>query len=133
MKGGATERNTTKEVLNCLRVLQRVLPVIFELESEPSVFEREVLWKRDVVEGQAHREQTEQTPQFVIEDEDDDHENDGESGTSAAAQPAPTQTSTRPSIAERLLSCLIDLLFCCGFTLPPKLQVDHYKINYAIW
>ena len=136
MKGGAAERNTTKEVLNCLRVLQRVLPVIFELESEPSVFEREVLWKRDVVEGQAPREQTEQTPQFVIEDEDDDHENDGESGTSAAGpfpQPTPKQTSTRPSIAERLLSCLIDLLFCCGFTLPPKLQVDHYKINYAIW
>jgi hypothetical protein len=59
IKGGAAERNTTKEVLNCLRVLQRVLPVIFELESESSVFEREVLWKRDVVEGQVHREQTE--------------------------------------------------------------------------
>ena len=76
MNGGATERNTTKEVLNCLRVLQRVLPVIFELESEPSVFEREVLWKRDVVEGQAPREQSEQTPQFVIEDEDNDYDNE---------------------------------------------------------
>ncbi|KAN0107122.1 High-temperature-induced dauer-formation domain containing protein [Russula decolorans] len=136
IKGGATERNTTKEVLNCLRVLQRVLPVIFELESEPSVFEREVLWKRDVVEGQVHPEQTEQTPQFVIEDEDEDNDNDGESSASAAGpspQPPQKQTSTLPSIAERLLSCLIDLLFCCGFTLPPKLQVDHYKINYVIW
>jgi hypothetical protein len=136
IKGGATERNTTKEVLNCLRVLQRVLPVIFELESEPSVFEREVLWKRDVVEGQVYREQTEQTPQFVIEDDDDDDDNDGESSASAAAPPAhppQKQISTLPSIAERLLSCLVDLLFCCGFTLPPKLQVDHYKINYVIW
>ena len=134
MKGGATERNTTKEVLNCLRVLQRVLPVIFELESEPSVFEREVLWKRDVVEGQAPREQTEQTPQFVIEDEDDDNDNEGESTSAASPFPQPTpKQSTRPSIAERLLSCLVDLLFCCGFTLPPKLQVDHYKINYVIW
>lgn len=134
--GGATERNTTKEVLNCLRVLQRVLPVIFELESEPSVFEREVLWKRVVVEGQLHREQTEQTPQFVIEDEDEDNDNDEENNASAAGpspNPPQKQISTRPSIAERLLSCLVDLLFCCGFTLPPKLQVDHHKINYVIW
>ncbi|KAN0113545.1 hypothetical protein V8E52_007609 [Russula decolorans] len=50
IKSGGTEHNTTKEVLNCLRVLQRVFPVIFELESERSVFEREVLWKRDVLE-----------------------------------------------------------------------------------
>jgi hypothetical protein len=136
INGGATDRNTTKEVLNCLRVLQRVLPVIFELESEPSVFEREVLWKRDVIEGQVHCEQTEQTPQFVIEDEEDDNDNDGESGASAASpspQLASKQNSTRPSIAERLLSCLVDLLFCCGFTLPAKLQVDHHKINYVIW
>ncbi|KAH9985576.1 high-temperature-induced dauer-formation protein-domain-containing protein [Russula vinacea] len=120
MNGGATERNTTKEVLNCLRVLQRVLPVIFELESEPSVFEREVLWKRDVVEGQDHHEQTEQTPHLCI------------CGQSIP-QPTSKPTSTLPSIAERLLSCLVDLLFCCGFTLPAKLQVDHYKINYVIW
>jgi hypothetical protein len=132
INGGATERNTTKEVLNCIRVLQRVFPVIFELESEPSVFEKEVLWKKDVVEGQDHSEQTEQTPQFVIEDDDEDEE----SGTPAAdslPKPTPKQTTTLPSLAERLLSCLIDLLFCCGFTLPVKLQVDHYKINYAIW
>ncbi|KAI0003245.1 high-temperature-induced dauer-formation protein-domain-containing protein [Russula compacta] len=137
IKGGAAERNTTKEVLNCLRVLQRVFPVIFELESEPSVFEREVLWKRDVVvESQSHREQTEQTPQFVIEDEDEDN-NGGEGGGGPAAGPSlqapPQQTTTLPSMVERLFGCLIDLLFCCGFTLPSKLQVDHYKINYIIW
>lgn len=141
IKGGAAERNTTKEVLNCLRVLQRVFPVIFELESEPSIFEREVLWKRDVVvvvEAQSHHEQTEQTPQFVIEDEDEDN-NDGESGGESAAGPSLQaspplqQTTTLPSMVERLFGCLIDLLFCCGFTLPSKLQVDHYKINYVIW
>ena len=139
---GATERNATKEVLNCLRVLQRVLPVVFELESEPSVFEREVLWKRDVVAaeeqgGQDHCERTEQAPQFVIEDDED--ENDAESATPSVAASSPQipskqpNTTALPSIAERLFSCLVDLLFCCGFTLPAKLQVDHYKINYVIW
>jgi hypothetical protein len=132
LKGGTTERNTTKEVLNCLRVLQRVLPVIFELESEPSVFEKEVLWKKDVVDGQDPRELTGQTPQFVIEDDDDD----GEGGSPTAdllPKPPQTQTTSLPSLAEKLFGCLIDLLFCCGFTLPSKLQVDHYKINYVIW
>lgn len=38
-----------------------------------------------------------------------------------------------PSLGERLFSCIVDLLFCCGFTLPNKIQVDHYKINYVIW
>src|SRR5258708_23122362 len=110
MKVDGTESKTDKEGLNCLRVLQRFLPMIFELESEPSIFEREVLWKRDVVEGQAHCEQMEQTPQFVIEDADDDNDNDGESSASAAGpspQPPRKRISTLPSIAERLLSCLI--------------------------
>ena len=132
IKGGSAERNTTKEVLNCLRVLQRVLPVIFELESETSVFEKEVLWKKDVIDGQSPREVTEQTPQFVIEDDDDDGEV-GSPTVDPSPQPSQTQTTTLPSLAEKLFSCLIDLLFCCGFTLPSKLQADHYKINYVIW
>ncbi|KAN0141309.1 High-temperature-induced dauer-formation domain containing protein [Lactarius tabidus] len=132
IKGGATERNTTKEVLNCLRVLQRVLPVIFELESETSLFEKEVLWKKDVIDGQSPREVTEQTPQFVIEDDDDDGEV-GSPTVDPLPKPPQTQSTTLPSLAEKLFSCLIDLLFCCGFTLPSKLQVDHYKINYVIW
>jgi len=126
--------------------------VIFELESEPSVFEREVLWKRDVVVvvgggedegagGQSRREQMEQTTQFVIEDDDED-EDDAESGGASpsvsAAGPSPQippkqTTNTLPSVAERLFGCLVDLLFCCGFTIPAKLQVDHYKISYVIW
>jgi len=132
IKGGATERNTTKEVLNCLRVLQRVLPVIFELESEPSVFEKEVLWKKDVIDGQNLHEHTEQTPQFVIEDDDDDGEG-GSPTTDPSPKPPQAQATALPSLAEKLFSCLVDLLFCCGFTLPSRLQVDHYKINYVIW
>jgi len=75
------------------------------------------LWKRDTVEGQVHREQMEHTPQFVIEDEDDDNDNDGESSASAAGpspQPPRKRISTLPSIAERLLSCLIITLCSKG-------------------
>jgi hypothetical protein len=70
-----------------------------------------------------------ETPQFVIDDEDD---SDGE----AKDVPAPVQAKPKkqlPSLGERLFSTIIDLLFCCGFTLPPKIQADHHKINYVIW
>ncbi|VDB97691.1 unnamed protein product [Peniophora sp. CBMAI 1063] len=128
MKAGG-ERNPTKEVLNCIRVLQRVLPVVFELDSDLSIFEREVLWKRDVVEGQDDSEHVEHAPQFVIEDDDED----GPPAAAPSTADAPKDQKTHPALAERLFSCLIDLLFCCGFTLPAKIQVDHYKINYIIW
>lgn len=126
-----TERNTTKEVLNCIRVLQRVLPVVFEADGESNTFEREVWWKIEEVEDDDAREDAAQESQFVIEDEDD---SDQESA--APSQPESMKqkkTKKLPSLGERLFSCITDLLFCCGFTLPNKIQVDHYKINYIIW
>ncbi|KAJ7581051.1 high-temperature-induced dauer-formation protein-domain-containing protein [Mycena floridula] len=138
---GSAERSTTKEVLNCLRILQRVLPVVFEVEGESSVFELEVLWKKRQVEEE--RDETgpsngsEETPQFVIDDDDDD--DTSESGDTpkepSSPPPAPVKSKKKelPSLGEKLFSCIIDLLFCCGFTLPTKIQRDHYKINYVIW
>lgn len=134
---GSQERNTNKEVLNCIRVLQRVLPVVFEIEADASKFEREILWKKEVVEGHHEVDETTRNPQFVIEDDEDEDET-GATGNSSQTQPSGSSSSTRttktlPSVAEKLFTCLVDLLFCCGFTLPTKIQVDHYKINYTIW
>jgi hypothetical protein len=132
MKTGV-ERNPTKEVLNCIRVLQRTLPVAFELDSELSVFEREIFWKREPVDGQSVDEQAEHVPQFVIEDDDEDGPSAATLTSAAAAASKSEPVKRHPALAERLFSCLVDLLFCCGFTLPTKIQVDHYKINYIIW
>lgn len=128
---GSSERSTTKEVLNCLRILQRILPVIFEVEGESSVFELEVLWKVQEVEDDAAIDGHEsETPQFVIEDDDDSEH--GETKDEPSKQKV-KQKKRLPSLGERLFGSLIDLLFCCGFTLPTKIQVDHHKINYIIW
>lgn len=130
---GTQERNTNKEVLNCIRVLQRVFPVVFEIEADTSKFEMEVLWKKEVVEDHHDVDETSRHPQFVIED-DDDEEDQRAAGSSSHAHPSGVKsTKALPSVAEKLFTCLVDLLFCCGFTLPSKLQVDHYKINYTIW
>lgn len=109
-----------------------MLPVVFELDGEATRFELEVLWKKEEVEDTP--DDTEPT-QFVIEDEDDDDSDEEGAELSSQTTPKPKQTNlkTMPSLAERLLDCLMDLLFCCGFTLPRKVQIDHYKINHTIW
>jgi hypothetical protein len=104
---------------------------VFEIDSETTRFELEVFWKKEEVEDDPVNDEP---SQFVIEDDDDSGEEGAE--ISAGAGPKPKETKTKktiPSLAERLLSCLIDLLFCCGFTIPLKVQVDHYKIKHVIW
>lgn len=120
---GSSSRNTTKEVLNCIRILARVLPVIFEMETID--LEMDILWKREVDSSASVNQDSVAEAQFVIDDEDEEAESKPEPSSSSA--------KTKPPLAERLFNCIIDLLFCCGFTLPQKIQVDHYKINYVIW
>lgn len=131
----SNQRDSTKEVLNCLRVLQRVLPVLFE--SDFRELETRILWQPEEVQSDNgdHQGFGDQ-PQFVIEDEDD--EDTPKSPTSPNSRTRtesvePSESKSTSCIAERLIKSAIDLLFCCGFTLPAKLQVDHYKYNYVIW
>lgn len=109
-----------------------MLPVVFEIDGETTPFELEVLWKKEEVDNTLVNDEP---LQFAIEDDDEDSEEEGIE-PSIRASPKPKETkakNTMPSLAERLLSCLMDLLFCCGFTIPLKVQVDHYKINHVIW
>ena len=100
--------------------------MIFEVQGESNVFETELLWKREEVDEMA--EEAGNEPQFVIEDEDEDQERD-----SRLEDSQPSAKKQLPSLGERLFGAVIDLMFCCGFTLPTKIQVDHHKINYLIW
>ncbi|KAG5652956.1 hypothetical protein H0H81_002964 [Sphagnurus paluster] len=132
----STDRNATKEVLNCIRILQRVLPVVFEVDGESNAFELEVLWKKQEVEvddGSNINADNMGTPQFVIEDDDDSEGEREDSAPVEQKKPNEQQKQKLPSLGERLFSAIMDLLFCCGFTLPTLIQVDHHKINYVIW
>lgn len=130
---GVGDRNKTKEALNCLRVLQRVLPVVFEGENND--FEQDVLWRREEAKEDGILSEGDGQAQFVIEDDEDEDDLESRRSPRPAASPEvkSAERKTLPSLAEKLLSSMIDLLFCCGFTLPSKIQVDHYKINYVIW
>jgi len=122
------EKNATKEVLNCIRILQRVLPVVFEVQGESNTFEMEVLWKKEEVNEE--EEEAQDQPQFIIED---DEESDHETAQAPEAPKTKPKIKLLPSLGEKLFNAVTDLLFCCGFTLPKDIQVDHHKINYVIW
>ncbi|KAF7304736.1 hypothetical protein MKEN_01187700 [Mycena kentingensis (nom. inval.)] len=131
IQAGTSERNTTSQVLNCLRVLQRVLPVVFEADGNASPFELEFFWTKEEVADNTVDVASE-TPQFIIEDEDD---SEGETSSTPAAAPTSGTDKRKqlPSLGERLFGSLVDLMFCCGFTLPVNLKAGRHKINYVIW
>ncbi len=130
-------RDPTKEVLNCLRVLGRIMPVVFDHEG---TFEEEVFWTRRPVPGSSSSDvdisSRSNEAQFVIDDEGEDTSaplaplEPDLSGGPRSAQPMPRM---KPCLAEQLFSIAIDLMFCSGFSLPTSTQVDYHKINYVIW
>ncbi|KAG8953735.1 hypothetical protein FRC04_001939 [Tulasnella sp. 424] len=131
---GSSARDSTKELLNCLRVLGRVIPILYESEGP---LEEEILWKRKKKQASPHEPTSDdQEAQFVIEEDDSDE--DGEDDPPEAATPtrpsvAVSEEELEPALADRLLSTAIDLMFCCGFTIPSKFKVDNHKVNYTIW
>ncbi|KAG9047480.1 hypothetical protein FS837_002125, partial [Tulasnella sp. UAMH 9824] len=145
---GSSARDSTKELLNCLRVLGRIIPVLYESEGP---LEEEILWKRKKKQAPHDPASGEQEPQFVIQeeeesdededgedDEDDEEDEDGDDDAPGAATPTRpsvviNEEELEPALADKLLSTAIDLMFCCGFTIPSKFKVDSHKINYTIW
>ncbi|EIW70902.1 hypothetical protein TREMEDRAFT_43442 [Tremella mesenterica DSM 1558] len=131
--------DTNRQALNCLRVLGRILVVIYESEadfrqsilnssSSSETFAQKYLWNRPIVkderdftdpsgiqedEGSGNgREERLEDDQFQIGDLDEDE------------------------LDEGLFTCTVDLLFCAGFTVPESVKGDSGhgdKINYVIW
>ncbi|ODN80001.1 hypothetical protein L202_03866 [Cryptococcus amylolentus CBS 6039] len=177
----ATQQDLAKEALNCLRVLGRILVVVYEAEADGrdirgrgvdlgETFAEKWLYSRQKMEKTQEETGEEQAEQFKLEDSDDEGEDEADVGdvdegvrafqatvgnppkveeepgakeeaiddplTKAAEQEEVEEdVEYLPSLIDRLFSCVIDLLFCAGFTLPPSVVGDDHtdKINYVIW
>jgi hypothetical protein len=126
-EGGSNKPDLTKELLNCLRVLSRVIP--FVLAHEDRSLEQSLFW----TPTSTHRRRNtgtneEEASHFVI----DDGEEDETAQTTTAGTNGGTGNVGKP-LAKRLLDSSIDLLFVHGFTLPPPTQHNDKKISYTIW
>lgn len=141
-------RDTTRQVLNCLRVLSRLLPFVFHLDDV--TLEDELFWKpiRVAVPSARKRseDQVDESSHFVIDDDEEDGPARDEVGaTPTQGQPGQPECRELPPLAERLVATTIDLLFVPSFTLPeptapsssatpaPSEQPKGSKSTYLIW
>ncbi|KAI9863644.1 MAG: hypothetical protein M1813_003667 [Trichoglossum hirsutum] len=108
-----------REVLNCVRVLTRILPFIYEADSLET-WEDNFFWK-------VRRKRVNSARTEVIFDEARPEEE-----LNISRSPEDDFEEMKP-LAEELLDTLIDLLFFSEFTLPKAPQTAKSKVTFAIW
>lgn len=99
-----------KDALNCIRVLTRIFPFIYEKDSLND-WEDRFFW--------ATRRR--RTKDRVIFDKEEEQRQDKQAD----------EFEDAPPLAEELMDTLVDLLFYSGFTIPRNLSKS--KVYYAIW
>ena len=113
-----TEIAPEKDALNCIRILTRILPFVYEAEHLEK-WDEKFFWS-------TRRKRT-RRGQLKTEVLFDDSHLDG------VLQDEQEEgfEEVKP-LAEELIDTLIDLLFFAGFTLPPAERTNH-KVTYSIW
>lgn len=104
-----------KELLNCVRVITRILPFIFEKEALED-WEERVFWTA----RQRPKRNVNDSSEVLFDESEDKRKREQEDETEPA-----------PPLGEELIDALIDLLFLSGFTIPKNLSKS--KVYYAIW
>ncbi|KAF4120539.1 hypothetical protein GMORB2_2977 [Geosmithia morbida] len=104
-----------RDALNCIRILTRILPFLYEKDTLGS-WEERFFWA-----GRRKRTRKATISNEVLFDE---------------SKPQPRESGTEyeyaKPLAEELIDTLVDLLFHSELTLPPQ-QRGRPKVNYAIW
>ncbi|KAF3927143.1 hypothetical protein ABW20_dc0100307 [Dactylellina cionopaga] len=101
-----------REALNCVRVLTRLMPYLYETEALEA-WEEKFFWT-------ARKKKARRTE--VIFDE-----------SNPDAPPEPAKVETARPLAEELVDTLLDMLFYSGFTVPVTPVTGKTKVTYAIW
>lgn len=106
--------------LNCIRILTRVLPFIYEADHLEA-WEEQFFW--------APRKKKTRQAQLSADVIFDEAHGDG---PDAQTRPNADEREDVKPLAEELIDTLTDLLFYTGFTIP-KLSTSEGKVSYAIW
>ncbi|EFR00905.1 hypothetical protein MGYG_03908 [Nannizzia gypsea CBS 118893] len=117
-----------RDALNCIRILTRLLPYVYEADNLEE-WEDEFFWRR-----RRKMSRKAQLSSRVLFDEsrgqeDDDEEGGGQIGRRGLSEE--DFEDVKP-LAEELLDTLLDLLFFSGFTIP-QVPASKGKVVYSIW
>lgn len=107
-----------RDALNCIRILTRILPFIYEAEHLEE-WEDKFFWTR-----RKKKTRQAQIASEVLFDEGQDEEQQQQRKGDA-------YEDTKP-LGEELIDSLLDLLFYTNFTIP-RLPNAKGKVTYAIW
>lgn len=109
-----------RDALNCIRILTRVLPFVYEAEHLEE-WEEKFFWAR-----RKKKTRQAQVASQVLFDEaqTEERRNQGSPGQNDVEEVKP--------LAEELIDTLMDLLFYANFTIP-KLPSAEGKVSYSIW
>ncbi|KAL9089172.1 MAG: hypothetical protein Q9159_002643 [Coniocarpon cinnabarinum] len=112
-----SELAPANDALNCIRILTRLLPFIFESEKFER-WEEQFFWtpRRRRIRQQSGRDEV------VF---------DGENGSRTPLEDEPQFEDVKP-LAEELLNTLVDCLFFTDFTLP-RVSGKHEQVHLSIW
>ncbi|KAI4189275.1 MAG: hypothetical protein L6R41_001596 [Letrouitia leprolyta] len=110
-----------KEALNCIRVITRILPFIYESDHLES-WEDKFFWqrrRRKLDNGNKHK------PEVLFDGSNSD-------GVEQEEKVEEESYEHIKPLGEELIDHLIDLLFYINFTVP-RLDNSKKKVTYAIW
>ncbi|KAF3280859.1 hypothetical protein TWF970_002539 [Orbilia oligospora] len=102
-----------KEALNCIRVLTRLLPYLYENEALEA-WEEKFFWS-------PRRKKTRRVSEVIFDE------------SNPNPTPEPPKVETVKPLAEELIDTLLDMLFFAGFTVPVTPVAGKTKVTYAIW
>ena len=109
------DRQPSRHALNCIRVLTRVIPFLYEAEHLETWRDR-FFWQSpipvDAAEGDEKSE-------VLFDENTEEHI-------------PPQSKKKRKPLGEELIDTLIDLLFYVDFTLPRNLRTKT-RVTYSIW
>ena len=108
-----------RDALNCIRVLTRLLPYIYEAEHLAE-------WEEKFFWGVRRRRTRRSQPSSEVLSDESQTE-----ATAEVPQQDEEYEEAKP-LAEELLDSLVDLLFYIGFTLP-RMPNAKSRVTYAIW
>ncbi|KAF9084997.1 hypothetical protein BGX23_010059 [Mortierella sp. AD031] len=135
-----TPEAPVSQLLNCVRVLTRLFPFVFESE-ELMAWEERYFWSHPRSRGGS----SQRRPNSNHPDESTRPSSGTENTHSTSSSGSSTSHSDRISSApreqqepeevtqgHRLIKTLLDLLFTSGFTLPTALETKN-RVSYVIW
>jgi hypothetical protein len=117
-------------VLNCIRVLTRVLPFIFEADHLED-WEEKFFWgtrRKRTRRGQLKQQKQAREGEVLFDESTTQPDIPGSPEEEVSGE---TFEDVKP-LGEELIDTLIDLLFFSDFTLP-RVPPGKSKVSYAIW